>query len=71
MQQFAKREGVEIVRFEKGQRKDDETRRRLKDFSAGEGVLYIAIAQEKCSTFPVAKRFSERTGTSFEVDPVG
>jgi hypothetical protein len=65
VQQFAKGEGVEIVRFEKGQRKDDETQRRLKAFAAGEGVLYIGIAQEKCSTFRVAKRFSERTGTSF------
>jgi hypothetical protein len=65
VQQFAKREGVEIVHFEKGQRKDDETQRRLKDFTADEGVLYIGTAQEKCSTFRVAKRFSERTGTSF------
>jgi hypothetical protein len=38
VQAFAKREGVEIV-FAKAQRKDDETQRRLKDFSATEGVL--------------------------------
>ena len=30
-----------------------------------EGVLYIGVAQERCSTFRVTKRFSERTGTSF------
>ena len=65
VQQCAKREGVAIVHFAKGQRKDDETQRRLKDFTATEGVLYIGVAQEKCSTFRVAKRFSERTGTSF------
>mgnify|MGYP001553551372 CR=1 FL=1 len=65
VQAFAKREGVEIVRFEKGQRKDDETQRRLKSFNAGEGVLYIGVAQERCSTFRVTRRFSERTGTSF------
>ena len=65
VQAFAKREGVEIVHFAKGQRKDDETQRRLKDFSATEGVLYIGVAQERCSTFRVTKRFSERTGSSF------
>ena len=65
VQSFAKPEGVEIVHFEKGQRKDDETQRRLKDFNATEGVLYIGVAQERCATFRVTKRFSERTGTSF------
>lgn len=65
VQRFAKREGIEVVRFEKGQRKDDETQRRLKGFTASEGVLYIGVAQERCSTFRVTKRFSERTGTSF------
>lgn len=38
---FAKREGIDIVRFAKGQRKDEVTRERLKAFSAPEGVLYI------------------------------
>jgi hypothetical protein len=65
VQAFAKRDGVAIVHFGKGQRKDDETQRRLKDFDASEGVLYIGVAQERCSTFRVTKRFSERTGTSF------
>lgn len=65
IQAFAKQKGVEIVHFEKGQRKDDETQRRLKDFTAKEGVLYIGVAQEKCATFRVKKRFSESTGTSF------
>jgi hypothetical protein len=45
VQSFARREGVDVVRFEKGQREDDETQRRLKNFSATEGVLYIGVAQ--------------------------
>jgi hypothetical protein len=65
VQGFAKRAGVEVVHFKKGQRKDDETQRRLKDFSATEGVLYIGVAQERSSTFRVRKRFSEQTGGSF------
>ncbi|WP_328987928.1 hypothetical protein [Thiorhodovibrio winogradskyi] len=62
---FAKRNGIDVVHFEKGQRKDDEIQRRLQTFTHTEGVLYIGVAQEKCSTFRVTKRISERTGTSF------
>ena len=62
---FAKREGVEIVRFCKGQRKDDETRRRLKDFRAPEGVLHIGVAQEKFAAFRVTKKLNPQTGAAF------
>jgi len=62
---FAKREGIEIVHFEKGQRKDEETQRRLQTFSGEQGVLYIGVAQEKSSTFRVMKKFNEHTGASF------
>jgi len=48
---FAKREGVDIVRFAKRQRKDEVTRERLKDFSRPERVLYIGTAQERFVSF--------------------
>ena len=41
---FAKRGGIEIVHVARGQRKDEETQRRLKDFPHEEGVLYIGVA---------------------------
>ena len=44
---FAQHEGVEIVAFDKGQRKDEVTRECLKTFDACEGVLYIGTAQER------------------------
>ena len=62
---FAKREGIEIVHFERGQRKDEETQRRLKDFTAEEAVLYIGVAQEKFAAFRVTKKVSPQTGTAF------
>lgn len=62
---FAKREGLEIVHFRKGQRKDDETQRRLEDFGAREGVLYIGVAQEKFAAFRVTKKVNAQTGASF------
>jgi hypothetical protein len=47
MEQFAKQEKVPMVRFEKGQRKDDVAAAYRKKFSAEEGVLFIGKAQEK------------------------
>jgi len=56
---FAKREGVQIVAFAKGERKDDVAKQRLAGFTPREGVLFIGKAQEKFASFRVTKRFSE------------
>jgi hypothetical protein len=53
---FAKDNQIQMVRFEKGQRKDDITRERLQAFDPEEGVVYIGVAQEKFSTFRVEKK---------------
>ena len=62
---FAQHEGVEIVAFDKGQRKDEVTRERLKTFDAAEGVLYIGTAQERFATFRVTKKISVHTGQPY------
>ena len=62
---FAKQQGIELVPFAKGQRKDEVTLERLKDFDEPEGVLYIGVAQEKFAGFRVMKKLSASTGTSF------
>ncbi|MEA2095014.1 MAG: hypothetical protein U9P11_10705, partial [Pseudomonadota bacterium] len=54
-----------MVRFHKGPRKDDETKKRLKDFHREEGVVYINVAQEKFGAFRVTKRHNPETGTSY------
>ena len=65
IREFARREGVEIVAFAKGERKDEVTRKRLQGFSAPEGVVYIGKAQEMFASFRVTKKFSDRTGKPF------
>jgi len=62
---FAKREGVEMITFAKGQRKDEVTRQRLEGFSAAEGVLYIGKAQEKFASFRVIKKISTHTAQPY------
>ena len=45
--QFQMDHGLELVRFQKGQRKDDVFKSRLKKFRRAEGVVFIGVAQEK------------------------
>src|SRR3989442_10499130 len=53
---FVGTEGIDLVRFEKGQRKDDVAQEYLAAFEADEGVLFVGTAQEKASVFRTEKR---------------
>jgi hypothetical protein len=44
---FIQREGLELVRFKKGQRKDDVLQQKLCRFKKPEGVIFVGVAQEK------------------------
>jgi len=67
--EYAKAHGVEMVRFEKGERKDDVFLERLKKFEfAGEereGVVFIGVAQEKFAAFRTRKKRNPETGTTY------
>ncbi len=65
IQAFAKYEGVEIVAFAKGQRKDAVTQERLRGFAAPEGVLYIGAAPERFWTFRVTQQRNAQTGQRY------
>jgi hypothetical protein len=62
---FAEREGIELVTFRRGERKEDVAQRYLADFSADEGVLFIGKAQEKASVIRTERRRNPRTGASY------
>jgi hypothetical protein len=44
---FLQREGLELVRFQKGQRKDEVLQQKLRRFKKPEGVIFVGVAQEK------------------------
>lgn len=56
MERFAETEGVDLVTFEKGQRKDEVAHEYLAAFEGDEGVLFVGKAQEKASVFRTEKR---------------
>lgn len=56
IERFTETEGVDLVTFEKGQRKDDVAHEYLGAFEGDEGVLFVGKAQEKASVFRTDKR---------------
>ena len=56
IERFVQTEGVDLVTFKKGQRKDDVAQTYLAAFKEEEGILFIGKAQEKASVFRTEKR---------------
>lgn len=65
IEQFVRQHAIPVHRFAKGERKDDETQRRLRTFAQPEGVLYLGTAQEKFTTVRTEKRRNPTTGQSY------
>jgi hypothetical protein len=56
IERFVTTERIDLVPFEKGQRKDDVAQDYLVRFEGDEGVLFVGKAQEKASVFRTEKR---------------
>src|SRR5215813_13891725 len=65
IEQFVAREGVDLISFEKGQRKDDVAQAYLRKFKKNEGVLYVGKAQEKARIMRTERRRCKRTGATY------
>ena len=63
--QFVNDEGVDLVTFQKGQRKDDVTQKYVRKFTRREGVLYVGKAQEKARVMRTERRCSRFTGGTY------
>ena len=60
IERFVATQGIDLVTFEKGQRKDDVAQEYLARFDGEEGVLFVGKAQEKASVFRTEKRRDAR-----------
>ena len=65
IEQFVASEGVDLITFEKGQRKDDVTQTYLPKFKKNEGVLYVGKAQEKARIMRTERRRCKGTGATY------
>ncbi len=62
---FAHTQGIPLLTFAKGQRKDEVAAEHLARFSQEEGVLFIGKAQEKTTVVRTEKRRNPETGQSY------
>jgi hypothetical protein len=62
---FAQAQGVPLVHFRKGQRKDDVAREYLARFTGTEGILFIGVAQEKARLPRTERRQHAQTGVRY------
>ena len=62
---FVHAQGVPLITFEKGQRKDDVMAEHLTRFTAPEGVVFVGRAQEKTPVVRTEKRRNPVTGQAY------
>jgi len=65
LERYARTQGVPLLTFAKGQRKDDVAAAHLAHFEGQEGVLFIGKAQEKARVFRTEKRRNPQTGQPY------
>jgi hypothetical protein len=65
IENFVKSEGVDLLTFKKGERKDDVAAKYRAQFKGAEGVLLVGKAQEKAWVFRSERRKNPKTGTSY------
>jgi len=62
---FAEQQGLELVRFRRGERKEDIAAAHLARFRGEEGLLFIGVAQEKTRVFRTERRHNVVTGRPY------
>jgi hypothetical protein len=65
IENFAIDEGVDLITFEKHQRKDDVAAEYRAKFKGDEGVLFVGKAQEKTPTLRTERRRNPQTGKTY------
>ena len=65
IESFAESEGLDVVRFAKGQRKEDIAKKYQRELSLEEGVLFIGKSQEKANVVRTQRRHNPNTGASY------
>jgi hypothetical protein len=65
LERFAQAEGVPLLTFKPGQRKDEVAQTHLATFQGQEGVLFIGKAQEKATVWRTERRHDATTGQPY------
>jgi hypothetical protein len=60
VERFAQEQGIEIIHFERGVRKEDVAAKYRAEFEEEEGVLFIGVAQERAYAFKGCKKTGQK-----------
>jgi hypothetical protein len=65
IERFVAARGLDLVTFERDQRKDDVAKEYLQNFDGEEGVLFVRKAQEKTTAYRTEKRRNPENGATY------
>jgi hypothetical protein len=65
IEQFVEQQGIPLVSFPKGQRKDELAAAMRAKFPQRDGVVFVGKAQEKCTVYRTEKRHNPGTGRAY------
>lgn len=65
IEKFVHDQGIPLIHFDKGQRKEEVAVRFRAAFTKPEGVLFVGKAQEKCTVYRTEKRRNPHTGKTY------
>src|SRR5262245_27598193 len=65
VERFVEREGIPLITFTKGQRKDDIAKEYHAQYQGTEGIVFVGKAQEKTPVFSTEKRRNPDTGKRY------
>jgi len=65
VERFTEQQGLELITFGKGQRKEDLAKEYLRRFDGEEGVLFVGKAQEKAKVIRTQRRRNPKTGKCY------
>jgi hypothetical protein len=65
IEEFVAAEDLDLIAFQKNQRKDEVTQKRIRKFKKNEGLLYVGKAQEKARVMRTERHCCSRTGATY------
>jgi hypothetical protein len=65
IERFVEQQGIPMVSFQKGQRKDQLAAEMRAKFPQSDGVVFVGKAQEKCTVYRTEKRHNPKTGRAY------
>ena len=65
IKRFVRKQGIDLIRFQRGERKDDRAQDYLRRWSGGEGVLFVGVAQEKAHVVRTGQRRKSNSDSTY------